>query len=121
MKMKHRIVKADQLRETKTIERCFVAENWSSNKISIARARVRPGTTTRVHHLKGVDEIYLITKGHGVVEIGESDPAEVETGDTIYIPSGTSQRITNAGRMDLVFYCICNPRFTQDCYCDDEK
>jgi hypothetical protein len=26
------------------------------------------------------------------------------------------QRIANTGTDDLVFYCICSPRFTQECY-----
>ena len=119
--MKSRIVKADTLHEFKTPERCSIAENWSSERVSIARARVKPGITTLAHHLEDVDEIYLIMKGKGQVDVGDLEPTEVTAGDIVFIPAGTSQRITNIGRTDLVFHCICTPRFTEDCYRDDSQ
>ena len=48
------------------------------------------------------------------------EPALVGVGDVIIIPEGASQKITNTGQTDLVFYCVCTPRFTEDCYFDDE-
>ena len=119
--MKGEIVKAKSLTEYLTPERCFISENLSTEKVSIARARAKPRVTTVAHHLKGVDEIYVITKGRGRVYVGNLDPAEVTVGDVVAIPSGTSQRISNVGKIDLVFYCICTPRFTADCYVDEER
>ena len=29
---------------------------------------------------------------------------------------GSDQRITNTGAADLVFDCLCSPRFLQECY-----
>ena len=123
--MKPKIVKATSLKEFLTPERCFIFENWgfvtSGDKaVSIARARVRPGVTTRAHHLEGIQEIYLIAKGKGKVQIGDLEPTTVAKGDTVIIPEGTSQKITNVGKTDLLFYCICTPAFTQDCYRDEE-
>lgn len=120
-RMKTRIIKAESLREFTTNERCHIAENYSSERVSIARARVSPGVTTRKHHLKGVDEVYLIAKGRGRVEIDSIEPTEVETGDAVFIPPGSSQRITNIGKTDLIFYCICTPKFTPTCYRDEER
>ena len=118
--MEPKIVKASALTEFFTPERCFIAENYSSNGISIARARVKPAVTTLTHHLAGVDEIYLVTSGKGKVTVGDLEPTEVGVGDVIVILAGTSQKIANIGETDLVFYCICTPRFTADCYCDEE-
>ncbi len=118
--MQPRIIKAEAIREIRSLERCFIAENWSSQKLSIARATVKPGDTTVLHHLEGVDEIYLIVEGRGRVNVGKLEPAGVEKGDTVFIPSDTSQQIKNTGEKDLVFYCICTPRFIQDCYRIDE-
>ena len=59
--MKPKIVKANTLNEYLTPERCYIAENYSDKDVSIARATVKPGVTTIAHHLKGVQEIYLIT------------------------------------------------------------
>ena len=119
--MKSKIVRAKQLNENFTPELCFVSENYSEKAVSIARARVKPGITTVPHHLKGVQEIYLITKGKGKVTIAGLDPAEVKVGDVVIIPPETSQSITNVGKKDLVFYCICTPRFIADCYISEGK
>jgi mannose-6-phosphate isomerase-like protein (cupin superfamily) len=123
--MKPKIVKASSLKEFLTPEQCFIIESWglvsSGDKaISIARARVEPGFATKAHHLEGIREIYLIVKGKGIVQIGGLEPVDVAEGDTVMIPEGTSQRITNTGRTDLVFYCVCTPAFTQECYRDEE-
>ena len=123
--MKPKIVKAASLKEFLTPEGCFLFENWGfvtagEKAVSIARARVKPGVTTKAHHLEGVQEIYLIAKGKARVHIGGLEPAVVSKGDTVIIPEGTSQKIANLGKTDLVFYCICTPAFTQDCYRDEE-
>jgi mannose-6-phosphate isomerase-like protein (cupin superfamily) len=122
--MKPRIVKARLLKEHLTPERCYLYENWGSAddaQVSIARARVKPGVATKAHHLEGVQEIYLIAKGKGKVNIDGLESAEVEEGDVVVIPPGVSQRITNIGKTDLLFYCICTPSFTQNCCHDDEN
>ncbi len=109
-------IKVESLKEFETPERCSIAENWSSPDVSIARARVKPGVTTLPHHLKATNEIYLIVRGVGKARIGKHEPVTVKAGDTVFIPAGTSQQITNTGKSDLVFYCVCTPRFTQECY-----
>ncbi len=120
--MKPKIVKADSLHEYLTPERCFIAENYHSDdgKVSIAKATVKPGVTTVAHHLEGIEEIYIITQGKGVMDIVGLEPAEVNVGDVIIIPDGTSQRITSTGSGDLVFYCVCTPKFVEERYFSDE-
>jgi mannose-6-phosphate isomerase-like protein (cupin superfamily) len=119
--MMAKIVKGKSLKEYSTPERCFVVENYSDELVSIARARVKPGVTTIAHHLKGATEIYLVARGRGKVTVGDLPPTEVATGDVVVIPAGVSQKITNMGKTDLVFHCICTPRFTQDCYRSEEE
>ena len=123
--MKPKVVKADSLKEYFTPEGCFIYQNWGlasegDKKVSIARARVEPGVTTKVHHLKGIQEIYLITNGIGKVQIGTLEPEKVTEGDVIIIPPNASQLIANIGKTDLIFYCVCTPAFTQDRYVDEE-
>jgi len=122
--MEPRIVKANSPTEHLMPERCFVMENWGKSTqdraVSIARARVEPGVTTKTHHLEGIQEIYVIASGRGRVHVGCLEPAEVSCGDVVAIPAGVTQRITNIGESDLIFYCICTPAFTQECYCNDE-
>jgi len=109
----------DESTEFSTPERCSILESWndaSDSAVSIACARVAPGATTQWHRLHGVVERYLIIRGSGFAEVGDAIAQTVGPGDVVVIPSEVSQRIRNAGTDDLVFYCICSPRFTQDCY-----
>ncbi len=123
--MKPQIVKANSLKEILTPERCFLYENWgistNDENVSIAHARVEPGVTTKAHHLDGIQEIYIVVEGEGEVKLGNSKPKKVEKGDVVAIPAGTSQKITNIGKIDLIFYCVCTPAFKQECYHNDEK
>ena len=118
--MEHKIVKAASLNEYLTPEHCYIAENYSSKELSIAVARVKPGVTTRAHHLNNIQEIYIITAGEGKIIFNGLEPTTVRIGDVIIIPAGVSQRIKNIGQTDLIFYCVCTPRFTENCYFDDE-
>ncbi len=118
--MQPKIVKAKTPNEYLTPEHCYVAENHSDPTVSIARATVKSGITTKTHHLIGVQEIYIITSGQGRVTVGDLKPTDVTVGDAVVIPPMVHQKITNTGKTDLVFYCVCTPRFTQECYVDDE-
>jgi mannose-6-phosphate isomerase-like protein (cupin superfamily) len=121
--MKPSIIKAQDLKETLTPERCYIVENYRSNdqKVTIAQARVKAGVTTAPHHLIGTEEIYIIAKGTGKVHLNKQPPTIVKAGDVVVIPAGNSQSITNIGKTDLVFHCVCTPAFTQDCYVNEEK
>ena len=99
-------------------ERCHIRElvnDASIKAFSLAEARVEPGVRTELHRL-AVDEWYVITAGQGSVVVGGAEPVTVAPGDVVQIPAGTPQQIENTGRDDLVFECICLPRFTPDCY-----
>lgn len=119
--MRETIMKADEADEFHTEEGCFILELSNSPAdpdVSIARARVRPGVTTRLHRLRGVAERYVLLEGTGQVEVGELPVQEVQPGTVVLIPPGCPQRITNTGTGDLVFLAICLPRFTPDVYTD---
>jgi mannose-6-phosphate isomerase-like protein (cupin superfamily) len=118
--MKSLVITPDPGKEFYSDERCWILESWYDETVSIARVRVEPGVTTVLHRLKGVDECYLITEGTGNVEIGDLPSRTVKPGDVAVIPAGTPQRISNTGKTDLVFFCICAPRFTPECYEDLE-
>ncbi len=93
-----------------------IANRDDDPDVSVARARVAPGETTRWHKLEGVAERYLIVQGIGEVGVGTLENHPVGPGDFVSIPPGTRQRIHNTGKVDLVFYAICTPRFTPACY-----
>ncbi|NEX19417.1 cupin domain-containing protein [Thiorhodococcus mannitoliphagus] len=103
------------------VEGCFILESWNSPDdpaVSVARARVEPGVTTRLHRLEGIVERYLILSGKGIVEVAGLQSKAVGVGDVVYIPAGCGQRIRNHGEVDLVFLAICSPRFQASAYQD---
>ena len=104
--------------EFSTAERCFITEvaNDLNDDVSITRARVEPGVTTAWHKLRNTAERYIIVSGRGRMEVRGVPPSDVAAGDVVRIPPDTPQRIINTGGEDLVFFAVCSPRFTQDCY-----
>ena len=104
-------------------EGCFIAELYNlpnDPAVSVARARVEPGRTTRWHSLDGIRERYLILEGCGLAETGDQPPRQVGPGETVLIPPGCAQRITNTGEVDLIFLAVCTPRFIAAAYKDLE-
>lgn len=117
--MKEQIRRAEEDAEYFFEEGCFILElaNTADDPdLSIARARVRPNVTTKLHRLAGVVERYVILAGRGRVEIGGLPAQEVFPHDVVIIPPQCPQRITNIGNTDLVFLAICTPRFTRKAY-----
>jgi mannose-6-phosphate isomerase-like protein (cupin superfamily) len=109
----------DESAEYLSEERCHILE--LSNReddpaVSIARARVAPGVSTRPHSLDGTEERYLVLAGQGLATIGDEPPRVLAPGDMALIPPGVSQQIENTGRGDLLFLCICTPRFRWENY-----
>lgn len=99
--------------EVYTDERCFIRElvndpAWP--EVSMARCRVERGVTTQRHALD-VHEWYVLEQGTGRVTLGGGPERPVGPGDVVGIPAGTPQCIANDGDTDLVFLCICAPRF----------
>jgi mannose-6-phosphate isomerase-like protein (cupin superfamily) len=122
--MKETIKRQNLNAEFYASEGCYIIELSNTPDdpdMSIARARVEPGVTTRWHRLSGSGECYCIIKGRGLVEIGNLPPQEVAAGDVVLIPPMCRQRITNIGSDELVFLAICTPRFSNDAYEDLEE
>ena len=117
--MQSEIKRSCEATEFETEERCSileVANDANDPKVSIARARVKPGVNTAWHQLTDTSERYLIISGQGRVEIDTLQATDVGPGDVVRIPANTPQRITNTGETDLIFYAICSPRFQAKSY-----
>ena len=106
-----------------TEERCFITELVNSPDQpngSLAIARVEPGVTTQLHALSGLSETYTVRKGTGLAKVN-GRTHRLNCGESLIIPKGASQQITNDGTEDLQFYCLCTPRFTPNCYINLES
>lgn len=121
--MKATVRHQDLGQEYFTEEQCFITELSNIDddpELSIARARVEPGVTTRWHRLVDTAERYVILSGYGRVEIGEQPAQPVGPGDVVLIPPMCRQRIANTGAEDLIFLALCTPRFREAAYEDVE-
>lgn len=114
-----KVYKTDISTETYIDEDCYIVEvvNEESQDISIARSRVLPGVTTILHSLNKTKEFYYILEGSGLMYINGRE-AQLKKGDCVVIEPDIPQRITNNGHVDLIFLCICQPRFQFDNYKD---
>jgi mannose-6-phosphate isomerase-like protein (cupin superfamily) len=110
----NRIIKANSKQEQLIEENCFITEMINQADMpafSLSKARVLPGVTTENHLVRETDEVYYLLSGEGEMEIDGVMVGDVSAGDVVFIPANSSQRIRNAGKGDLVFLCICTPRF----------
>ena len=120
-KMPEPVKRIDPGAEFYTPERCYIIELSNTPEdpdVSIARARVAPGVTTRWHRVRATTERYVIIEGRGRVEVGDFAPQEVSAGDVVLIAPSCRQRIANIGDGDLVFLAVCTPRFRPEAYED---
>ena len=116
--MQPRIFHTQVSSEFYTPERCHIIEVMNQEGIgfSIARARIEPGITTQLHRLSGTWEAYYILSGRGSVQTGQEENRSVVPGDIVLYSPHTPQCITNTGEFDLIFLCICIPRFKSESY-----
>lgn len=114
-----RYLPAGERREYYFEEGCYIIEylnDAADPGVSIARARVPAGTTTRDHYLLATTERYHILSGTGRVHVGDTPAIAVAAGDTIVIPPGVRQRADADAAADLIFLAICSPRFRPENY-----
>lgn len=81
--------------------------------MSFAEAVVEAGATTRLHVHRASEEIYHITQGSGLMQLGDRRFA-VAPGDSVVIAPGTPHCITAAGAGRLHFLCACHPPYSHD-------
>jgi len=101
-----------------TEEGCFITELYGTpddEAVSVARARVEPGVETALHTLT-VEERWLVLEGRGLMTLGDAPPFEIGHGSSVRIPAGTPQGVFNPGPSDLIFLCVCTPRFVPAAY-----
>ncbi|GHA14288.1 hypothetical protein GCM10008090_25080 [Arenicella chitinivorans] len=101
-------------------EGCYI-EEWHNSPndaaMSVARVRVEPHQSTRLHSLCDTEERYVLLQGVADVTVGPRT-WRVAEGDVVVIPNGTPQRIKNLENTDLLFLAICTPRFDVHNYQD---
>lgn len=77
---------------------------------SLAEAVVAPGQETHLHRHGRTEEIYHITRGEGLMRLGD-ETFSVSVGDTVCIAPGTPHNIRNTGSQPLHILCACSPAY----------
>jgi mannose-6-phosphate isomerase-like protein (cupin superfamily) len=92
-------------------------ELYKSDKLDIAHVIVN--TPSKKHMHKKTLEVYYITKGAGIVVIGDEE-LEVKEGDTIPIPKNTWHYLKTKGK-PFELLTITHPKWTQEDEISEEK
>lgn len=80
---------------------------------SLAEAVVPPGATTLLHRHQRTEEIYHVTRGAGLMTLGDAQFA-ITVGDSIAILPGTPHCVANTGSEPLHILCCCAPAYAHD-------
>ena len=80
---------------------------------SLAEATLEPGQATERHYHARTEEIYLVTKGSGELEV-DGEKRRVRPGDAILIPPGAWHTLENDGSSELRILCCCSPPYAHD-------
>ena len=80
---------------------------------SLAEATLEPGQATERHYHRESEEIYVVTKGAGVLEI-DGETRRVRPGEAVLIPPGAWHQLENDGTSELRILCCCAPPYSHD-------
>lgn len=53
---------------------------------NFARLTINPGKSNNIHTHEGIEQVYMVLKGGGTVQVGE-ERNDVRTGDVIFLPA----------------------------------
>ena len=80
---------------------------------SLAEATLEPSQATERHYHGRTEEIYLVTKGSGSLEV-DGEVRRVRPGDAILIPPGAWHTLENDGTSELTILCMCAPPYSHE-------
>jgi mannose-6-phosphate isomerase-like protein (cupin superfamily) len=70
----------------------------------LAHASVSPGHTL-IGHVDPMEEIYIIQKGHGRIQVDE-ETRDIKPGDAIHIPIGSFHELVNTGKGEMTILVV---------------
>jgi mannose-6-phosphate isomerase-like protein (cupin superfamily) len=91
----------------------LAGESTGLSALGLAVAVVRPGATSPAHFHRRMSEIYLITAGTGLMQLGEERFA-VSPGMCISIAPGVVHAVTAVGETPLAFVVVTSPSYDFD-------
>ena len=78
---------------------------------SLAEAIIQPGEKTQRHRHQLTAELYHVTRGEGMMQLGEHRFA-IGVGDTVCIAPGEAHCVEASGVVPLHILCCCSPAYS---------
>jgi len=72
---------------------------------NFARLTLKPGGTNQVHSHEDAEQVYIVLRGGGTVQVGE-EKAEVEAGDAIFLPAKVPHGFFNTRKKTAVILLV---------------
>ncbi len=88
--------------------------NSRAQQVSIADIIIPAGVEVKTHHHRGIEEIYYVTSGEGLMFLNGST-RRIGVGDAVVIRPGEVHGIFNQSETDLRLIVTCTPPWTPDC------
>lgn len=86
-------------------DRYLVKDNTVLNNLVLSTTTLYPDRRTNGHRHKGQDEIYMLLKVTGKMQLDDKEVV-VREGDVILIEDNVFHRVHNTGSADLYFACV---------------
>ena len=83
---------------------------FGARNLAITWVEGAPGSMQAVHGHPDNEQIYVIVRGHGVMQVAD-EMQEVGEGTLVYIPPGAAHAIKNTSDEPLVFVSATSPPF----------
>jgi len=83
---------------------------FGARNLVITWVEGEPGSMQAVHGHPDNEQVYVIVRGRGVMQIGD-EMDEVGEGTLVFIPPGAAHAIKNTGDEPLVFVSATSPPF----------
>jgi mannose-6-phosphate isomerase-like protein (cupin superfamily) len=84
------------------------AGDLGSKSLSVTWVDVPPGAEQRAHLHEESEQVYVIVRGHGRMQVA-GDEEDVTEGDLVFIPPGAQHGIVNDGDETLVYVSAASP------------
>jgi mannose-6-phosphate isomerase-like protein (cupin superfamily) len=108
-----KVASPDRVEPYTTKDGSTIRELHHTEMQSLAEATLEPGEATQRHCHRASEEIYVVTKGSGTLEV-DGEARRVRPGDAILIPPGAWHTLENDGTSELRILCCCTPPYSHD-------
>jgi len=108
-----KLASVDRVEACTTKDGSTIRELHATQVQSLAEATLEPDQATVRHHHRVSEEIYVVVKGSGELEV-DGETQMIRPGDAVLIPPGAWHTLVNNGSSDLRILCCCAPPYSHE-------